>query len=508
MFFIINDKINFFSVYMLTFLSLYKIINNYIILPFKITNISFSEINGKFDDPVQEFLYKINFNKIYTPISFGTPKNTIDFYFSMNEYISSIGLNSCLKNSESSYSPYNSQSYKKIFENNNQENENYKSYILSNEQCTVFKDLDLTDNITFNSFEFYLKDSEDNDNDNNDSLIDSNKFCGTIGLNRFPASNYFNKKSLIYTLKQNKIINSYSWGLFFFNPDKLYNVDDDTQDEYDGFFIAGATLDDNIDIFNTELVCNVYAEENSLYWTFYFDRIFYYETINNKTEYVCTNNTKVELVIDLNYIISDEQYYKDIKKIYFQKFFDNNTCYEAKTYNKEEGYTYMIICDLNFKSNQRSFPGVYLYSEQLFFAFNLYSKDVFYEYNNKIYFLIVHKESVKDFWRIGRIFLKKYPFMFDYDKKLISYVHLKKTWKPKKSTNNHNNKNEQNNDNKNNSKFKEFIIYGLLFIGIIIGLFIGKRIWNKNKKLKANELEERYQYMNKENNKLGILNHI
>ena len=507
MFFIfINDKINFFSVYMLIFLSLYKIINNYIILPFKITNISFSEINGKFDEPVQEFLYKINFNKVYTSISFGTPENTIDFYFSMNEYISSIGLNSCLKNSESSYSPYNSQSYKKIFENKH-ENKNYNSYILSNEQCSVYSDLDLNDNITFNSFEFYLEDNEDNNNDNDgkgDSLIESNKFCGTIGLNRFPSSNYFNKKSLIYTLKQNKIINSYSWGLFFFDEDKLYNIVDDTKDKYDGFFIAGVTLDDNLDIFNTELVCNVYAEENSLYWTFYFDRIFYYVNINNKTEYVCTNNTKVELIIDLNYIISDEQYYKDIKKIYFQKFFDNYTCYEAKTYNKEEGNTYMIICDISFKNYQKAFPGFYLYNEQLFFAFNLNSKDVFYEYNNKIYFLIVHKESVKDFWKIGRIFLKKYPFMFDYDKKLISYVYLKRNWKPKNNSKNQKSNNEQNINN-NNSNFKEFVIYVLLFIGIIIGLFIGKRIWNKNKRLKANELEERYQYMDKENNKLGIL---
>ena len=506
MFFIfLNDKINFFSVYMLIFLSLFKIINNYIILPFKITNISFSEINGKFNDPVQEFLYKINFNKVYTSISFGTPENTIDFYFSMNEYISSIGLNSCLKNSESSYSPYNSQSYKKIFENN-QENKNYNFHFLSKEQCSVYNDLDLNNNITFNSFEFYLKDNEDNNRDSdNGSLIEQNKFCGTIGLNRFPSSNYFNKKSLIYILKQNKIINSYSWGLFFFDPDKLYNVDDDTQNKYDGFFIAGVTLDDNIDMFNTDLVCNVYAEENSLYWTFYFERIFYYETINNKTEYICTNNTRVELVLDLNYIISDEQYYKDIKKIYFQKFFDNNTCYEAKSYIKEEGFTYMIICDFSFKGNQRSFPGIYLYNEQLFFAFNLNNKDVFYEYNNKIYFLIVHKESVKDFWRIGMIFLKKYPFMFDYDKKLISYVHLKRNWNPKKQTKNQKRKNEQNINNNNNSSFKEFILYGLLFIGIIIGLFIGKRIWNKNKRLKANELEERYQYMDKENNKLGIL---
>ena len=80
----------------------------------------------------------------------------------------------------------------------------------------------------------------------------------------------------------------------------------------------------------------------------------------------------------------------------------------------------MIICDISFKNYQNSFPGVYFYSEQLFFAFNVYPEDVFYEYNNKIYFLIIHKDSITNFWRLGKIFLKKYPFMFDYDKKIIT----------------------------------------------------------------------------------------
>ena len=30
---------------------------------------------------------------------------------------------------------------------------------------------------------------------------------------------------------------------------------------------------------------------------------------------------------------------------------------------------------------------------------------------------------------------------------------------------------------------------------LIIGIFIGRIIWNKNKKLKANELEEKFNYL-------------
>ena len=397
MYFILNHKNNniFFSYCILTVCFLIKKSNNYIVLPFKITNIPFNITNEAIDNPIEDFLSKININKIYTQISLGDRSKSIDFYFSMNEYITSIDKNTCLKYSKSSYMPLNSKNYKII-----QKEENS---ILSNEKCSIYKDLDLTENITFNTFRFFLlKNSSLNQNNNN--LIEKNKYCGKIGLRRFSDNSLIDKESFIYNLKKNNIINSYSWGIFFFNAEDLYNIDDNTQEKYDGFFIAGVTSDDNIDIFNTDFVCTVYAEEDSLYWAFNFDRIFYYEKINDSIEYISTNNTRVELIIDLNYIICDEIYYKDIKNIYFKKYFDNNTCYEEKLFKKGEGYTYMIICELSFRNYKKTFPNIYFYSEQLFFAFNLRQDDVFYEYNNKIYFLVVYKDSIKNYWKLGNIF--------------------------------------------------------------------------------------------------------
>ena len=170
----------------------------------------------------------------------------------------------------------------------------------------------------------------------------------------------------------------------------------------------------------------------------------------------------------------------------------------------------MIVCDITFNNYKKSFPNVYFYSEQLFLAFSLNSDDIFYEYNNKIYFLIVYKDTVKTFWKLGKIFLKKYPFMFDYDRKIISYVNLKRTWNPKKHSKKETNKNNTNikDNNFKIKNVKEYIVIILLVIGIIIGLFIGKRIWNKNNRLKANELEENYKYMDKaiDKEKVGIIN--
>ena len=91
--------------------------------------------------------------------------------------------------------------------------------------------------------------------------------------------------------------------------------------------------------------------------------------------------------------------------------------------------------------------------------------------------------------------MKKYPFIFDQDKKKISFVKLDKFG---------NEINHQKNKSKNNysiKKLKDSFLYSLLFIGIIIGLFIGKRIWNKHRKLRANELEERFEYVS--NNKFS-----
>ena len=467
-------------------ITLFTFSENYIILPFKSIHITPNEDNMKNKNEIEKILSILNNEIIYTSISLGSPSTSIDFYFSMEKYLTLINKNICFKNSKSSYNPKNSERFK-IIKNH-----------LNSEISSFYHDLNLTENITMNSFLFYLNDNINKEKDFIDNfnsqnyLEESNKYCGIIGLSRYPHNPDFSFKSFIYNLKKYNYINSYSFGFFFFKDKK-------NEDDYDGFLIAGVNSDDNIDIFDNNLSGVVYAEEDSLNWAINFERIFYYEKINGTLEYINTNNTKVEFIIDLNYIISDENYYEDLKKIYFKKFFENETCKEEIEIVNGE-YTYMIICNLNFKENMVSFPCTYFYIEQLFFAFNLCYEDLFFEYKDKIYFLILRKEHIKNYWKIGKIFMKKFPLMFDYDKKIISYSYLNRNnWNYKKSSKNKE-KLIDNNAKKNHSFNKEYLIYIFLIIGIFIGIFIGKRIWNKNKKLKANELEEKYKYFENENN--------
>ena len=91
---------------------------------------------------------------------------------------------------------------------------------------------------------------------------------------------------------------------------------------------------------------------------------------------------------------------------------------------------------------------------------------------------------VKSTLQLGKIFMRKYPLIFDQDNNTINFVYLNKFIEKEVFI--------------KRSSFKkiiDFFKYFLFFIGLLIGLFLGRRIWNKNRKLRANELEEKFEYI-------------
>ena len=115
-------------------------------------------------------------------------------------------------------------------------------------------------------------------------------------------------------------------------------------------------------------------------------------------------------------------------------------------------------------------------------------------------------------WNLGKIFMKKYPFIFDEDKKTISFVYLNKF--DKKDGQNKDMPND-NTDNKNNdnSKIKQFfkdyyyiiILIICVIIGVIFGIYIGRKIWKK-RRVRANELDDNVDYIEDVNNYKNIIN--
>ena len=447
--------------------------NNYIIFPFKSTKISLDldDYSHK-KNPIDFLLPELNKNQLFTTISIGNPPNDLEFYFTMDNNLYGILSGYCRKGSLSSYNPNLSHNF-----------HNLTNYVISvgpinngaiaTDNCTLYNELDLLRTKNIENFEFLVGNYVSSFN------RDNNKYCGMLGLYQSSTNAYAYAKNFIKYLKEEEIINSYSWGIFFFDKDKSYNIENNIQNIYDGFYIAGITDEDYSNIFKTENIINANSIENNINF-----KIYFHESIHNKSEIKCSDNSLVHFIIDFNYIVGEKEYYNNIIKYFFQKYIDEKICEEKFSFRTYEGRTQMIICDLSFKKHVNSFPNLYLYSREFDFTFELDYNDIFLETNNKIYFLIISKDMINPVWQLGKIFMKKYPLIFDQDKKTISFVYLNKF-----------KKREKNKKYNYRQKIKDYFLFSLLFIGILIGLFIGRRIWNKHRKLKANELEENFEYI-------------
>ena len=108
--------------------------------------------------------------------------------------------------------------------------------------------------------------------------------------------------------------------------------------------------------------------------------------------------------------------------------------------------------------------------------------------------MIIHKIYYVNEWSLGTIFFKKYPFLFDYDKKAISYINIYNKTDIIKLDGNI----KANKINKLKN-FWSFFKYIAIFLGIVVGILIGRKIWDKNRKRRANELIDEYQYESCEN---------
>ena len=126
----------------------------------------------------------------------------------------------------------------------------------------------------------------------------------------------------------------------------------------------------------------------------------------------------------------------------------------------------------------KEFPALSFKSNGLNKTFILNGDDLFKEYNNNLLFMIVFEKYSYKLWTLGKIFMKKYNFYFDNDKKFIGCF---ERIIPKK--------------NETKSFFDKIKWYIFIIIGIIIGFFLGKKIRDRRRKLRANELEDKFEYL-------------
>ena len=446
--------------------SLIKYNFSYIVLPFKYR--SFPKTTN-----MTEIIYNLLDNKLIITLSIGSPPKNIDFYASMNEYIYYLEEDSCLIDSKSSYSNSNSETFSLEHE---EEFCPVKMDICSlcQDKIYLYEDINLKNKTEIFPFNFYFGNNKNNKK--------GKGICGRIGFQKENIPYHiYEYENFIRFLKKNSKIISYSWYIHYFETPFKKN----DNEIYDGaiiFDIFNKKFNDDFPYFKSD---NDYYYVNSkdlrriLAWTFIYDKIYY--TMNDTR--IEINNKEIGLAFEIDVVLCPEEYFESIKNNYFDYYFQNNICFLV-----EGKYNYIYCNKNNFENNIKNFPSLYFESNGLNKTFILNGDDLFKEYNNYLLFMVVLEKNSYKLWALGKIFMKKYNFYFDNDKKIIGCfdkVLIK--------------------DESKQNFFDKIKWYLFIIIGVIIGFLIGKKIRDKARKLRANELEDKYEYLeNKKKDKDNI----
>ena len=418
-------------------------------------------------------------NLIYTTIKIGKPIQEVKTWIDSDEYSYYIYKNTCILDSD--YNENISLSY----EPNEDKTFFYKGYgkaIYVNETLTLKKDIIGNNNQEIEITKFPIMFMKDPKNDERFNLMHSTdditeNTCATIGFKYLDNYNDKTSKDFTKTLKEKEIIDDYT---VFIEYDKDGNED---------YLIIGG--------YPEEVFKNKYSVKYQ--HTAYIK--FYYQFINqwglNFDNIYSGAESKIYQIdagfhYNLGVIYGVKEYQSLIENKFFNYYINLNIC-EKVSYKDYTGY----ICNKEkFTINEmKKFPELKFIKIDFEENFLLTYEDLFFTKGDKVFFLIVFHKILKEIWELGKPFLKKYEFAFNFDSKLL--------WYYKKMDNNKINdiKNDKSFLFKDNILFICFIIALSLILGGLCFL-LGRVLYNQNKKklIKAEELDQDFNYENYENN--------
>ena len=211
---------------------------------------------------------------------------------------------------------------------------------------------------------------------------------------------------------------------------------------------------------------------------------------NNFTYLEKIENVYIEQ--DFGLICGTGEYRDLIEKFFFDEYLASSKCWKhLKKIHKSENYYYIFECEEDI--NLDKFPKIYFRSNILRYDFSLGKEELFVKDKGKLYFLIIFDLRNMNSWKLGKPFLDKYLFSFNYEAKTFSF------YNENLLSNEKNNTNKDNNDTNNNTKIIIIVLIIILsLIALILGFFYGKNIYNKRKKIKAFELDSEQDYFSVE----------
>lgn len=429
-------------------------INSIIVLPLRKVQPNINLTNS------YEFINHFLSNNLYTIIKIGDPYQ--DLEINIKEEVTVFSINSFYCNLNEFYD----RNISKTFINLTQFKENIFNFYdccIAEESFYFYTDLELKKEKKIENIKFiYEKEKKVGKEIYNN--------CGQISLGFI---NYYNEKNdydFITELKKLGFINDYTWTIKFVEKDKTVN-------NIEGYLIIGdyPHIYDNINYkeINLRGTLNNMEENN---WNLEFQKI----SVNNTQ---LTHYMIGVISFNKNYIMGTEEYKTTINYMFFNKYIDDGICFDDNI----NSHYFLFYCKSNAFNEKDidKFPSLDFYHFQYNVTFSFNGSDLFFENNGYYYFLVIFDRYNYRNWQLGKLFLKKYQLIFNSDSKMINYY-------------------IENNDIKKNEdgkiKNKEIIIIILIIIVIIsfiVGMVIGRFIYN-NKKQKANLMKEEYLFKKSE----------
>jgi hypothetical protein len=367
---------NFFLLFLLFF---FPKSYSYVILPFdtKIEDIKLDSTN---------FYQKKYYNNIQTKISLGTPYQTIPLSIMIKQYPTIITSKYSNLDITNLFDQKKSDSYTELKKNPLRAWESiYKECYFGNDNFSIINNSKDTKSEKFN---FLL------------GMEMGNKLNGLLGLSLKSTREDLNEYGFIYQLKQKKLIES---SVFF--------IQFDSKNNNKGELIIGKYPHEinskkfkESDFLTVSSYIPSYIDE----FDFNFNSIYYGDQL-------VQNMGITYLEIEKNFIQASESFGSIITNNFFSKYVEQGLCKEINL----EVVFYTYICEK--KINLKEFKELKFTLNNVNFTFSLNAKDLFYEMDNNLYFLIYYTKKNGNTWSFGKIFFTKYFLVFDSDKEIIGF---------------------------------------------------------------------------------------
>ena len=223
-------------------------------------------------------------------------------------------------------------------------------------------------------------------------------------------------------------------------------------------------------------------------WGLTFDKI-YLKNFTSSYEEILPECKISEINPNFGAIIGPTKYKFILEKIYLNKFLDNKICFQQGIKikkNKEDLAFYYYYCKASYIEQMRKeFMPIIFEHKEFKYNFTLNFDDLYVQKDNYIFLKIIFRQFNTTNWVFGAPFTSKYLLLFDSNSTEIGFY----------SENINDFISEENNEKKHKTSFGDILQKTIICILLVIfGVIIGKKLFGLRRKLRANELEEKFEY--------------